>query len=1021
LLVYDYQELELGKKMKKTFFILFLILSGTIYAQYFGRNKVQYERFDFKSLRTENFNIMFYPEAEEAVDDAARMLERWYTRFRKVFTSDIEDNQPIILYANHADFQQTNVISGLIPQGTGGVTEAFMNRVILPFTGIYAENDHVLGHELVHAFQYNIIKAAPQGLASAGQVPLWFIEGLAEYLTIGNYNALTAMWMRDAVLNDDIPTIAQVSRSFRYFPYRYGHALWSYFGGIYGDQIISQLFSSVLFSGWEAGFRNTLNTSIDSLSVQWQQAMRDLYTPQLEGRTIPSETGESLIEEEGGMNLSPSISPDGKTVAFLSTRELFTLNLYLADAETGRIIRRLVSSNTDSHFDAIRFMNTSGAWSPDGNRFAFMTVHGGNETLTIVEVSSGRIERTISPEGITAIYHVSWSPDGETLLLSAGRGGISDLFLYNLSNDQLTRLTNDRYADIQPAWSPDSRRIIFSTDRGPGTNLDSLNYSEMKLAIMDIDTRNIQLITISDTAKHINPHFSADGNSIYFVSNPDGFSDIYRYNLADGEVFRLTRTATGISGLTENSPAISVSQERIVFSIFDKTNYNLRSISTEEGTAYQEQNLFAANTQLPPVTFIGKLIVDPYLADPATGLPDTTDYTVTDYRPRLGLMYIGQPTVGVVFDRFSSGIGGGVSALFGDLLGDHILASAVAIQGTFRDLGGQVLYQNLTSRVNWGAAVGHIPYMTGYLNYGRDTVNVDGSLYLADVITLVRQRVFLTGFSGFAQYPLTMNRRFEVSAGYTRIGFHVEAERSVIVSNQIVGRDNIGLPAPSALNLYQSSLAYVGDFSFFGFTSPVFGSRFRFEVEGTVGTFQFASLLGDYRRYFFMNPLTFAVRGLHYGRYLGDSENRELTPLFIGYETFVRGYSVNSFTTDDCTRSGDPSRCPEFDRLVGTRLALFNAELRIPLLGTDQFGLINFPYLPTELVAFFDGGTAWTRDEAPVWKWDRESSERIPVFSAGGAARVNLFGYIVLEFFYAYPFQRPGRGMQFGLSLQPGW
>jgi len=995
-------------KNVKLLLLYIILINSVVYSQYFGRNKVQYERFDFKTLNTKNFSIMFYPEIEDAAEDAAFMLERWHTRFKNIFVSGTDSLQPIILYANHADFQQTNVISGLIPQGTGGVTEGFKNRIVLPFTGINEEDDHVLGHELVHAFQYNIIKSAPQGLASAGQVPLWFVEGLAEYLTIGRSSSLTAMWLRDAVLNDDLPSISDISRNYKYFPYRYGHALWSYIGSIYGDKIIAPLFSSVLFSGWEEGFKNTLKTSLDTLSENWEKAVKEIYKSQINGRTIPSETGKKLIGDDEGINMSPSLSPDGKTVAFISQRELFTLDLFLADAETGKIIRKLVSSNTDAHFDAIRVMNASGTWSPDSKKFAFMIIESGNEKLAVVNAATGDFEKVINIDGADAIYHASWSPDGKSIILSAGSGGRSDLFLLDLASGRSVRLTDDKYSDIQPSWSPDGKTIVFSTDRG-SSNLDSLYFGHLDLALMNIDSKDITILPI-DNAKHINPFFSSDGEKIYYVSDPDGFSNIYSYNLNNKEIKRLTNTATGISGLTENSPAISVSGNKIIFSIFNKATYSLRSINPDENIidAPVPDSNYAA---LPYVNGPGERIVNNYLPKSYAGLKDTT-YAVRNYSPALNLLYIGQPSVGVVFDKFNSGIGGGVSMLFGDMLGNHYLAAALQIQGTLKDLGGQVLYQNMTRRFNWGASIGHIPYMTGYTAYGLDTISIDGRNYLADVVTLIRERVFLSGLTLFAQYPLTTNRRFEVTAGYTRIGYDLEVENSYLVGGQIVGQQTESFPAPPSINLFHSAAAYIGDFSYFGFTSPVYGSRFRFEAEGTVGSFKFISLLGDYRRYFFVNPLTFALRGIHYGRYLGDSESNELSPLFLGYETFVRGYSVNSF---------DVSESNEFNRLIGSRIAVFNAEIRLPLFGTEQYGLINFPYLPTELSVFFDGGAAWTKDESPVLKWARRSTERVPVFSAGGAARVNVLGYIVLEFYYAYPFQRPDKSWQFGINLQPGW
>ncbi|HEX5716989.1 MAG TPA: peptidase S9, partial [Thermoanaerobaculia bacterium] len=126
-----------------------LCLPSLLPAQYFGRNKVQWESFDWQVLKTEHFDIYYYPEEEAAVRDTARMAERWYARLRQVFERDFLERKSIVLYADQSDFQQTTVVRGLIGQGTGGVTEGLRTRVVLPLTGNYEDTDHVLGHELV--------------------------------------------------------------------------------------------------------------------------------------------------------------------------------------------------------------------------------------------------------------------------------------------------------------------------------------------------------------------------------------------------------------------------------------------------------------------------------------------------------------------------------------------------------------------------------------------------------------------------------------------------------------------------------------------------------------------------------------------------------------------------------------------------------------------------------------------------------------------------------------------------------
>ncbi|MGH8518740.1 MAG: basic secretory protein-like protein, partial [Panacagrimonas sp.] len=267
-------------------------------AQYFGRNKVQYEKFDWRILKTDHFDLYFYPAESLKVHDAGRQEERWYTRLSDIFRHQF-DRKSVVLYADHPDFQQTNVISGQLTEGTGGVTESLLDRMVMPMTGYYAETDHVLGHEAVHVFQYDIANKAEKNMNFA-RMPLWFVEGMAEYLSVGPEDAHTAMWLRDALQRNDLPTINALTNSGKYFPYRYGEALWAFIGGTWGDEKVTAFFKSALEVGIDQAAIRTLGMRTDTLSRRWHDAIRDAYGPMLTGRTAPRETGKSLVASRKG-------------------------------------------------------------------------------------------------------------------------------------------------------------------------------------------------------------------------------------------------------------------------------------------------------------------------------------------------------------------------------------------------------------------------------------------------------------------------------------------------------------------------------------------------------------------------------------------------------------------------------------------------------------------------------------------------------------------------------------------------
>jgi len=373
-------------------------LATSASAQYFGQNQMQYRNFDFKVLETDHFDIYYYPEERRNVDEVARMAERWYGRFHKLFNHKLSSRQPIIYYASGSDFRQTNVVQGL-GEGTGGVTEGMMRRVVLPSAGPLAETDHVLGHELVHAFQYDLGSKGRNALQAVERLPLWFIEGQAEYLSLGPVDSQTAMWLRDAVASNKVPGLKDFNNP-RYFPYRWGQAFWAYVGGRWGDEKAIALFREGIRTGNpQDAIKKLFSLDEKEFSKEWKESLHKAYAGFVEAENAPSAYGPLLISEKRGggeLNVGPALSPDGKRVAFLSSRGLVSVDLYLSNAETGKEIRKLASNATNPHFDSLEFIQSAGAWSPDGKLFVNAAIDEELEVLPPRTKPEGQVEQLLA-------------------------------------------------------------------------------------------------------------------------------------------------------------------------------------------------------------------------------------------------------------------------------------------------------------------------------------------------------------------------------------------------------------------------------------------------------------------------------------------------------------------------------------------------------------------------------------------------------------------------------------------------
>jgi hypothetical protein len=1005
---------------------LMLALASPAGAQYFGRNKVRYRAFDFQVLKTEHFDIYFYSREREGADIAARLAERWYARLERLFAHSLSGRQPLILYASHADFEQTNVVAELLGEGTGGLTEPIRRRIVLPLAGPIADTDHVLGHELVHAFQFDMTSEASGRSADSAlsALPLWFIEGMAEYLSLGSIDANTAMKLRDAMRRDRLPSIRDLDAA-GYFPYQWGHAVLAYVAGRYGDETIPRLLKRSAAAGSvEAAIRSVLDTTSQDLSREWHDAIRSAYAPVIAASLPIGDAYRPLIRAEGlgaDLNVGPALSPNGRWIAFQSSRSLFSIDLFVADAVSGRVLRKLTSTATDPHFSSIGFIHSAGAWDPASERIAMATIVGSHPALTIFDARTGRRSRDIELSSVDEVLHPAWSPDGNLIAFTAMHQGLTDVFVYDLRTAAVKQITSDAYADLQPAWARDSRHLVFSSDRF-SSELQSLRVGALHLVIVDTVGGIVEPIAGLPEGKHINPQWSPDGDALYFIGDRDGISNLYRLTLATHHVDQLTALDTGVSGITPSSPALSVSSDtsRLAIGVFEDDKYSIYVRDTLPPGPAAITTVPVNAAALPPANRVNPVMAA-LVSQPEKGLPPSEPYPAEPYKPTLSLVNVGQPTAGVGVGRFGTAASGGAALVFADTLGDHLLATAFQITtgmtGSFSasDIAFETGYLNIAGRWNWGVTGGQAPYVTGVAGRGvartpaGDAVMVDEQLVYRETERSV---------SGILAYPFDRVRRVEFRGGLSRTSFEetLKTKTSSVKTGAVLTETKETREVAPHLDLAIATVALVSDSANFGPTGPVQGQRYRFEISPALGSINFTGVLLDYRRY--VMPISFwtiAGRVMHYGRYGAGGDDTRLYPVYINNPAFVRGYD---WFADDAECGGlTATVCQPTGRFVGSRMLVGNLEVRFPLLR--PFGVSRKMYgpgVPIEIALFGDSGVAWTARERPAFA----GGTRPGIASAGVAVRGSL-GFFVAEFDVTRPFQLAGRGWVYSFNVLPGW
>jgi hypothetical protein len=549
--------------------ISFFLLTSPSWALQFGINKVRYKTaHNWKIYNTEHFEVFYYPECKIMAKRASEYAEKAFVKTSKLFDYVPRNKIPLFIYGTSPEFQETNITSQFLPEGVGGFTEVFKNRIVVPMTGSYHELEKVICHELTHAFQYDLIYGEgwrSVNLFKAVLVPSWMMEGMAEW-NAQHWESQGEMVLRDALLNDQVMPLNMLD-SFDHFEqvymaYKESQSILEYISQIYGPEKISQLMKRMAANQPpNTSVRGVLGISLDELFENWHFYLKTQAWSRVTGMVKPERYGEVI---EKGV-AKACVSPDGKNVIFMKPGELSIWDSVTKKKE------HLLS----------RYFQTQGsgvAWSPDGKFLAFSFLQNGEYHLFTMEIKSKKLNE-IKLSQIPIAYSPEWSKDGKYIYFSGFDFTFTDIYRYELSSKHLDRITQDQDNESWEVCSSDGKSLYYLCESNGEVFVKNISLDSQGL------TQSVPQ-TVGKNFGYISSlRLGRDGLYITTDRNNRIFN-LYHLDFNGENLVQLTNTFTDILSIAP-APDDSI----FYSSIYQKTEQTLFAFSRDR----------LENTQKPPL------------------------------------------------------------------------------------------------------------------------------------------------------------------------------------------------------------------------------------------------------------------------------------------------------------------------------------------------------------------------------------------------------------------------------------
>lgn len=489
---------------------------------------------------TAHFQMHFYPGLEQTATRVLKAAEEAYPKLKQDFGVRGQDAKiPIIV--DHDSF-------------FNGEAEPLKDRITLDpglTTSSVVGTQRFVAHELAHVMTFRALNKGNTmaKLNSLGALPTWFLEGIAQYTSEYWYPSNDRM-LRLHTLENSLLTNTERT-NFRMLGlhagaagYNEGYSLCRYMFDTHGRDKVAVLMANLRDGKktWEQAVEATFGKTLTAIEAGWRQHLRDGYAKQIKGLQdkVPGAT-QVIASYQGEVNVQPKLSPDGKKLAYLTSRHqdsflylrgnvMGFLSLFVADPDGQRAHMVPVGRGAVSSF----------GWSSDGRAIVYARVVKdavGNPGFDVFayDVQTRATRRLTEGEGANAM---AWRPGTQQVAYVAVKDGVSAVKLLDTRTKKVTVLHkpagDQQFRD--PAWSPDGRRLALVA-HAPG------DFG--RLMVLDADTGKLRPVARAARGGDSAPCWTPDGKAIVYVSDRSGMTNLYAIDVATGVERQLTNTYRG--------------------------------------------------------------------------------------------------------------------------------------------------------------------------------------------------------------------------------------------------------------------------------------------------------------------------------------------------------------------------------------------------------------------------------------------------------------------------------------------